>query len=147
MPVLARPLQSQSRCTPGDQHWLVRAQKPTFQTISGMSRDCVTASSKMARTRSKSSTAPSTWVHWIHAELRDGSYCMISFARSLAVIAYRQELFVQRPDSVKLSQAHLELDIASEELGLWAHADTDTEDLSSSCHVLATDLKVCVREP
>lgn len=50
-------------------------QSLTFQTISGMSRLCCTASSKIARTRSKSSTALSTCVHWIQAELKDGSYC------------------------------------------------------------------------
>ena len=84
----------------------------------------------MPRTRSKSSSAPSTWVHWIQAEERDS-----------------QEAFVQRADAVKLAQAHLQLDIAREQLGLGAHADTRAQHLSRRVDVHPPDLKVGIREP
>ena len=61
--------------------------------------------------------------------------------------AYRQELLVQRPDPIKFSQSHFELDVAGKQLGFGAHSDTDSEDFTCCSDVLSSDLEIGIREP
>jgi len=112
-----------------------------------MSRACWTASSKIARTRSKSSTALSTCVHWIHPELNEGSYYRTSdlLDHNLKDTTYRKELLIQHANPVKLAQPHLKLDVAGKQFRLGTHADSRSEHLARGGDVQLPDLEEGIR--
>ena len=68
-------------------------------------------------------------------------------SQRLIIRTYRQELLVQRSDSVKLSEPHLELNVTREQFRLGAHANASTENFASSIDIETSNLEISVCEP